>query len=179
MDMLAGEGTARSSVSRETSPARPADSAARLGVYARVEPIPAEAMHLPPGSVGTIASNSVLEHLPRVDAALAAIAGVLRPGGRLVFTAPTAAFSGWLALPSARYARRRNAALRHRNCGRCRNGGDTSPAPACVWSSSARTCAARWCASGTPSSSPSRSGSAAGAPSAASSASLSDDTDCT
>jgi SAM-dependent methyltransferase len=57
----------------------------------------------------------VLEHLPRLDAVLEAVARVLRPGGRLIFTVPTEAFSKWLVLPVARYAVWRNRQLCHLN----------------------------------------------------------------
>ncbi len=78
--------------------------AAQRGVYERFEATRAEEMRLPDASVGTVVSNSVLEHLPRLDAVLEAVARVLRPGGRLIFTVPTEAFSRWLVLPIARYA---------------------------------------------------------------------------
>src|SRR5437660_8034884 len=38
--------------------------AAQHGIYERFEPLPAEEMRLPADSVGTVVSNSVLEHLP-------------------------------------------------------------------------------------------------------------------
>ena len=60
-------------------------------------------------------SNSVLEHLLKIDAVLEQVARVLRPGGRLLFTVPTDAFSTWLFLPSWRYAAWRNRQLAHRN----------------------------------------------------------------
>jgi len=44
---------------------------------------------IPAGSVQTVLSNSVLEHIPHVDGALHAIARLLRPGGWLVATMPT------------------------------------------------------------------------------------------
>ena len=89
--------------------------AAQRGVYERFEAVPAEEMRLPDASIGTVVSNSVLEHLPRLDAVLEAVARVLRPGGRLIFTVPTEAFSKWLVLPVARYAAWRNLQLCHLN----------------------------------------------------------------
>ncbi|TMD39910.1 MAG: hypothetical protein E6I90_15210, partial [Chloroflexi bacterium] len=50
-----------------------------------------------------------------IDAVLEQVARVLRPGGRLLFTVPTEAFSTWLFLPSRRYAAWRNRQLAHRN----------------------------------------------------------------
>ncbi len=89
--------------------------AARRGVYQRFEVTPAEESHLPDESIGTVVSNSVLEHLPRLDDALRTTARMLRPGGKLVFTAPTDVFSTWLFLPLAGYAAWRNRQLCHLN----------------------------------------------------------------
>ena len=91
------------------------ERAARHGLYEQFEAVPAEEMQLPRGSIGTVFSNSVLEHLPHLDAVLEAVARVLRPGGRLIFTIPTEAFSRWLVLPSTRYADWRNRQLCHVN----------------------------------------------------------------
>lgn len=89
--------------------------AGQRALYARLVDQPAETAPLPAGSVATVVSNSVLEHLPRLDAALAAAARLLRPGGRLLFTAPTEAFGAWLALPLPAYAGWRNRQLGHLN----------------------------------------------------------------
>jgi SAM-dependent methyltransferase len=89
--------------------------AAQRSIYTRLEAVPAEESRLPDASIGTVVSNSVLEHLPRIDNVLETIARLLRPGGRLIFTAPTEAFSSWLALPLAPYAAWRNAQLQHLN----------------------------------------------------------------
>ena len=89
--------------------------AAERGIYERFEAIPAEELPLPDESIGTVVSNSVLEHLLKIDAVLEQVARVLRPGGRLLFTVPTEAFSTWLFLPSLRYAAWRNRHLAHRN----------------------------------------------------------------
>lgn len=86
-----------------------------LGIYERFIGMPVEEANLPPASLGTVISNSVLEHVGRIDAALAAAARALRPGGLLAFTVPTEAFSRWLALPGADYARRRNRHFQHIN----------------------------------------------------------------
>lgn len=91
------------------------ERATGVGIYQRFEPVNAEEMQLPDASIETVISNSVLEHLPRLDETLQAIARVLRPGGKLVFTSPTEAFSHWLVLPSKRYAAWRNRQLCHLN----------------------------------------------------------------
>ncbi len=91
------------------------DKAAQRGVYQNLIPLPMQEAPLADASIGTVLSNSVLEHIPQIETVLQAIARVLRPGGRLIFTTPTEAFSTWLALPSASYAARRNRALVHLN----------------------------------------------------------------
>lgn len=94
------------------------EQAAQTGVYESLLAAPMEDLgerDVPSGSIGTVLSNSVLEHLPRLDATLAAVTRVLRPGGRLIFTVPTEIFSRWLLLPCPRYAAWRNRALMHRN----------------------------------------------------------------
>lgn len=89
--------------------------AAQRGIYAQLEAVPVEESCLPDASMGTVVSNSVLEHLPRLDSVLKTVTRVLRPGGRLIFTTPTEAFSTWLVLPLPRYANWRNRQLCHLN----------------------------------------------------------------
>jgi SAM-dependent methyltransferase len=95
--------------------ARALAKAERLGVYASFQACLIQDAPLENGSLGTVLSNSVLEHIEGIDAALAVIARLLRPGGRLVFTVPSEAFGRWLILPSRAYARRRNRQLIHLN----------------------------------------------------------------
>jgi SAM-dependent methyltransferase len=89
--------------------------AARLGIYECLLAAAAEDSCLADESIGTVISNSVLEHLTHIDVALEKVAQMLRPGGRLIFTVPTEAFSTWLALPVSCYAVWRNRQLRHLN----------------------------------------------------------------
>lgn len=91
------------------------ERAAKLNIYQHLEQVTAEEMQLPDASIGTVVSNSVLEHLPTLDETLQSIARVLRPGGKLVFTCPTEKFSAWLVLPLKRYATWRNNKLCHLN----------------------------------------------------------------
>lgn len=91
------------------------EQAVRRGLYEQVEPVPVEASGLQPETVGTIVSNSVLEHVPNLDKALESAARLLCAGGRLVFTAPTEAFGRWLALPVKGYASWRNQYFAHFN----------------------------------------------------------------
>jgi predicted TPR repeat methyltransferase len=89
--------------------------AARQGIYRQLIPIAVEEAPLPAACIRTVVSNSVLEHLPQLDLVLAAVARVLRPGGKFIFTAPTETFAKWLAIPSTRYAAWRNRQLGHLN----------------------------------------------------------------
>jgi SAM-dependent methyltransferase len=89
--------------------------AARLGTYECLLAAAAEDSCLADESIGTIVSNSVLEHLTHIDVVLEKVARMLRPGGQLIFTVPTEAFSTWLTLPMSCYAAWRNRQLRHLN----------------------------------------------------------------
>ncbi len=120
LDVGCGDGLVTSLVVRRADigvdPWREAlERAARAGLYERVYAAPMQRARIPPGSVGSVISNSVLEHLAPVDAVLRTIGRVLRPGGVLAFTVPTPAFSRFLALPFARYAAWRNRTYGHLN----------------------------------------------------------------
>ncbi|MEW6566745.1 MAG: class I SAM-dependent methyltransferase [Chloroflexota bacterium] len=52
------------------------------------------------GAFGSAFSNSVLEHVPRLDEVLAEIGRVLRPGAPLVFTVPNPAYRDLLSIPN-------------------------------------------------------------------------------
>ncbi len=91
------------------------ERAARTGLYERVHGAAMQTAQIPPGSLGSVISNSVLEHVPTIDAVLDAVARALRPRGLLAFTVPTPAFSRSLALPFARYASWRNRMYEHVN----------------------------------------------------------------
>ncbi len=91
------------------------EQAARRGIYECLEPSLAERADIRPGSIGTVISNSALEHARQPKKALAAVRRMLQPDGRLIVTAPTEAFSRQLALPSRRYAGWRNRQLMHLN----------------------------------------------------------------
>ncbi len=120
LDLGCGDGIVTSFVLRKVDIGLDPDpkalaKAAERRIYRELIAQPAERVHLPEASIGTVISNSVLEHIPDLDAVIASVARLLRPGGRFIFTTPTDAFSHWLAIPSARYAARRNRHLLHLN----------------------------------------------------------------
>lgn len=84
-------------------------------IYNYLIPLPVENASIPPESIGTVISNSVLEHILDLDIVLEAVVRMLKPEGKLIFTVPTASFSEWLALPIASYAHWRNQQLCHLN----------------------------------------------------------------
>lgn len=86
-----------------------------LGVYRELIARPVEHVPLRSNGIATVISNSVLEHLPDPGLALRAVARLLRPGGRLVFTAPSEGFSPALGLPLDAYRRWRNRTYGHLN----------------------------------------------------------------
>lgn len=86
----------------------------------------ARALPLPSGSIATVFSNSVLEHISGLDAVLEELSRVLAPDGVLVFTVPTAGLTDaflpvWILArtPLRRlgryYAQTRNTQLAHYN----------------------------------------------------------------
>jgi len=94
---------------------KPLIQAQGRGIYKRLLALPVEQSQLPDESISTVVSNSVLEHISQLDTVLEAVARLLKPGGKLIFTAPTEAFRQWLALPIASYATWRNHQLYHLN----------------------------------------------------------------
>lgn len=84
-------------------------------IYQQFFTCPIETAPIPDSGIATVVSNSVLEHIANLDAALTAVVRILKPGGKFIFTTPTAAFSQWLSLPSSRYAHWRNQQLCHLN----------------------------------------------------------------
>lgn len=120
LDLGCGDGLVTSLVLSQVAIALDPDpnalaSATARGIYAQPLAVAVEQADIAAASIGTVISNSVLEHLPHLDQALSAIARMLKPGGQLVFTVPTEAFSHWLALPTTQYACWRNRHLCHLN----------------------------------------------------------------
>ena len=94
---------------------KPLIQAQARGIYHRLLAVPIEDSQIPDESISTVVSNSVLEHISQLDTVLEAVARILKPEGKLIFTIPTEAFSEWLALPLERYATWRNQQLCHLN----------------------------------------------------------------
>ena len=72
-------------------------AAARFPFYRRVHTCAAGAIAEPDGSFDFVLSNSVLEHIPDLEGAIAEVARLLRPDGRFVFTVPGPGFHRNLA----------------------------------------------------------------------------------
>ncbi len=119
LDFGCGDGLVTSLVLRDIDygvdpNVRALQRAAQRNIYRHLLPVPIEDMPVPDSSIATIISNSVVEHLASPDEALRAVARVLVPGGRFIFTTPAPMFSEWLVLPDRRYAAWRNRQLMHR-----------------------------------------------------------------
>ncbi len=118
LDLGCGDGIVTSMVLSEVDfgvdpdPAALRQAAGR-GIYGKLISARAEEMPIVAESIATVLSNSVVEHLTQLDSVLAAIARVLRPGGRFIFTTPALFFNRWLFLPNHAYAGWRNRQLAH------------------------------------------------------------------
>lgn len=64
-------------------------------VYGRIDNADARDLPYADKSFRTVVANCVLEHVDGVDAALSEIGRILRPGGRLYASVPTAYFNRW------------------------------------------------------------------------------------
>lgn len=65
-----------------------AERAEKLGVYRKVVIARGDKMPFKSGIFETVVCNSVLEHIPDLEPVLAEVNRVLKPGGRLLMTAP-------------------------------------------------------------------------------------------
>jgi glycosyltransferase involved in cell wall biosynthesis/trans-aconitate methyltransferase len=72
------------------------DEARARGAYRRVVPASGTTLPFPDASFRTVVSNSVLEHIPDLDATLSEISRVLAPGGTFAFTTPSEHFGQFL-----------------------------------------------------------------------------------
>jgi SAM-dependent methyltransferase len=84
------------------------EAARRFPFYERLHTCPGDAIPETDGSFDFVISNSVLEHIPDLEATIAEVARLLRPGGRFLFTVPGPGFHQNLAgsiLPHVERAR--------------------------------------------------------------------------
>lgn len=119
LDLGCGDGLVTSMVLRDVDYGVDPDvqalqRAADRDIYHHLVPAAAAEMAVSDGTIATVISNSVVEHMTNLDGALEAVARVLAPGGRFIFTTPTDSFSEWLVLPLPGYAAWRNRQLAHR-----------------------------------------------------------------
>ena len=97
-----------------------ASQARILGIYSTVHEAGGDAIPEADASFDWVLSNSVLEHIERIDPVLAEVARVLRSGGQFVFTVPGPDFHACLRGPilprasRAAYLEHLDARLAHR-----------------------------------------------------------------
>jgi SAM-dependent methyltransferase len=90
--------------------------AAQFGIYRNLVHADAQCIPLPDESIGSVFSNSVLEHVNDPEAAVREISRILRPGGRFLFTVPVKQFERDLTLWfGARESAQVNSDYYHRN----------------------------------------------------------------
>ncbi len=93
--------------------------ARRENIYARVHTASAERIPEADAAFDFVVSVSVMEHIPQIDGVLADVARVLKPGGHLVATVPSAGFHNCLRGPllpgasRAEYLRRLDRRVAH------------------------------------------------------------------
>lgn len=129
LDLGCGDGLLTMILLEETGPREivgvdpdPAETARarELGIYAAVHTCGGADVPEPDASFDWVLSNSVLEHIDGIDAVLAEVARLLRPGGKFIFTVPGPGFHASLRgplLPGASreaYLRRLDERLAHR-----------------------------------------------------------------
>lgn len=71
--------------------------AKEFGIYGELLKSDGRRIELPDGAVGSVFSNSVLEHVSNLNDALAEISRVLRPGGTFILSVPVVRFARDLA----------------------------------------------------------------------------------
>jgi len=78
----------------------PIRQAARLGGYRSLVQADGGNMPFPDGYFSSAISNSVLEHIPHVEAVLAETARVLKPGAPFIFCVPNPGYLSELSIPA-------------------------------------------------------------------------------
>ena len=69
-----------------------AAAARKYPFYQRVHVVPGGAIPEPDGAFDFVLANSVMEHIPDIEATIGETARVLRPGGKVIFTVPGPGF---------------------------------------------------------------------------------------
>jgi SAM-dependent methyltransferase len=95
-DILLRETGARTLVGVDVDPLETA-AATRFPFYRRVHTCPGDCIPEPDASFDFVLSNSVLEHIPDLEATIAEVGRLLRHDGRFVFTVPGPGFHDNLA----------------------------------------------------------------------------------
>jgi SAM-dependent methyltransferase len=95
-DILLRETGSRTLVGVDVDPLE-TEAAARFPFYQRVHTCPGSSIPEPDASFDFVLSNSVLEHIPDLEATIAEASRLLRKGGRFVFTVPGPGFHRNLA----------------------------------------------------------------------------------
>ncbi len=75
--------------------------AIETGVAWNLRTMPAEALDFPDDSFDLLCSIHTIEHIPAIERALAEMARVVRPGGKLLFIYPAEPIQGLYAIPTA------------------------------------------------------------------------------
>lgn len=75
------------------------EAARKYGFYERVHTAPGDAIPEPDGVFDFVLANSVVEHIPDLEATIAETARVLRSGGKVIFTVPGPGFHNNLRGP--------------------------------------------------------------------------------
>jgi ubiquinone/menaquinone biosynthesis C-methylase UbiE len=83
----------------DPSPQAIAEAATRK-MHRELEVMDSNAMSFADGTFGTVLSNSVVEHIPDIDATLIESCRVLKPGGLLVFTTTSQHYAEYLFFPT-------------------------------------------------------------------------------
>ncbi|HEY1545843.1 MAG TPA: class I SAM-dependent methyltransferase [Xanthobacteraceae bacterium] len=101
LDLGCGDGILTDILLRETGPRTligvdidplETEAAARFPFYRRVHACPGDCIPEPDASFDFVLSNSVLEHIPDLEATIAEVSRLLRTDGRFVFTVPGPGF---------------------------------------------------------------------------------------
>jgi len=92
------------------------EEARRTHMYRELKITDGLTIPYPDGHFASVMSNSVLEHIPNLDATLREVHRVLQPGGLFVFTTPSEHFAEYLFFPTLlRRLNLRNLATRYEN----------------------------------------------------------------